>query len=61
MKDTADVAAEWFDAVAGVVQQWFEYRDDKVPVEKLIEAVDQLIRVHLAYKQVRAFEGATNN
>jgi hypothetical protein len=58
MKDVADTAAEWFDAVTGVVQQWYEYRDDKVPVEKLIEAIDQLIRVHPAYKQARTLDTA---
>jgi len=58
VKDVADVAAEWFDAVSGVVQQWYEYRDDKVPIEKLIAAIDQLIRVHPAYKQARALDVA---
>ena len=51
MRDTADIAAEWFDAVSGVVHQWYEYRDDRLPIEKLVAAVDQLIQVHLAYKQ----------
>lgn len=49
-RDVADVAAEWFDAVTGVVQQWVEYRDDKVPIDNLITAIDQLVRVQPAYK-----------
>jgi hypothetical protein len=57
-RDVADVAADWFDAVTGVVQHWFEYRDDKVPAEKLIEAIDQLILMHPAYKQARALDTA---
>jgi hypothetical protein len=58
VKEVEDVAAEWLDAVSGVVHQWFDYRDDRVPVEKLIEAIDQLIRVHPGYKQARALDTA---
>lgn len=49
-RDVADVAAEWFDALTAVVQQWFEYRDDKVPIDNLITAIDHLLRVHPAYR-----------
>ena len=48
--DIADVAAEWLDALSGVVHQWFQYRDDKAPVDNLIVAIDHLIRIHPAYK-----------
>jgi len=58
MSDVADTAAEWFDALTGVVHQWFQYRDGHVPAEKLIEAIDELIRVHPAYKQARALDTA---
>jgi hypothetical protein len=56
MKDVAEVAAEWLDAVSGVVHQWFQYRDCHVPAERLIEAIDELMRVHPAYKQARALD-----
>jgi hypothetical protein len=51
MKDVAEVAAEWLDAVSGVVHQWFQYRDCHVPAERLIEAIDELMRVHPAYNR----------
>ena len=60
MKDVADVAAEWFDAVTGVVQQWFEYWDDKVPIDTLIAAIDQLILIHPAYKGAAGAERAVD-
>jgi hypothetical protein len=49
-RDVADVAAEWFGTVTGVVHQWFEYRDDHAPIDSLIAAIDQLILIHPAYK-----------
>ena len=60
MSDVADTAAEWFDAVTGVVQRWFEYRDDKVPIDNLVAAVDRLIRIHPAYKGAVGAERAVD-
>ena len=57
MKDIADTAAEWFDVVSGVVHQWFEWRDNKVPIDELVAAIDGLIRVHPAYKQTLGNDG----
>jgi hypothetical protein len=48
--DIADVAAEWLDALSGVVHQWFQYQDDTAQKDNLITAIDHLIRVHPAYK-----------
>ena len=60
MSDVADTAAEWLDAVTGVVHQWFEYRDDKVPIDTLIAAVDRLIQIHPAYKGAVGAERAVD-
>ena len=35
MSDVADTAAEWFDALTGVVHQWFQYRDGHVPAQQI--------------------------
>jgi hypothetical protein len=59
-KDVADTAAEWLDAVTRVIHLWFEYRDDKAPIDDLIAAVDQLIRVQPAYKGAVGAERAVN-
>ena len=59
-RGVADVAAEWFDAVTGVVHQYYEYRDDRVPIDNLITAIDQLLRIHPAYKGAVGAERAVD-
>jgi hypothetical protein len=51
VSDTADTAAEWLDAVSAVIHQWYEYQAQRATIEKVVTAIDELIRVHPAYKR----------